>query len=111
MSGTVVKQTSFELSNLQYSVFNRTKMTDVRFDHTDFTEASMAESKLKKFVATDSRFIRNNLFKTILTGVDFTGNEFIAPIVSAPPVELKGVIVDTFQAAGLISLWGVVVKE
>ena len=110
MNETVVKQTSFEQSNLQYSVFNRTKMTDVLFDHTDFGEASMAESKLKKFVANDSRFVRNNFFKTLLAGVDFTGNEFVAPIVSTPPVELKGVIVDVYQAAGLISLWGVVVK-
>lgn len=39
--------------NFQYSYFNNTKMTDVLFDHIDFTESSMVESKLKRFIAMD----------------------------------------------------------
>jgi hypothetical protein len=70
----------------------------------------MVESKLKRFVAEDSIFVKNNFFKTMLAGVDFTNNEFVAPMVSTPPIELKGAIINMFQAANLIGLWGVVVK-
>jgi uncharacterized protein YjbI with pentapeptide repeats len=110
MNDTVVKQTTFEQSNFQYSSFNQTKMTDVLFDHIDFTEASLVEAKLKRFGAIESRFVKNNFFKTLLATVDFTNNEFAAPIVSTPPIELKGAIVNMFQAANLIGLWGVIVK-
>lgn len=46
----------------------------------------------------------------MLATVDFTNNEFVAPIVSTPPIELKGAIINMFQAANLIGLWGVIVK-
>jgi len=111
MSETVVKQTTFEESNFQYAYFYKTKMTDVLFDHLDFTEASMIEAKLNKFAATDSKFVRNNFSKTMLVKVDFSNNELVAPIVSNPPVELKGAIINIYQAVDLIGLWGVIVKQ
>lgn len=110
MRDTVVRQTVFEQSNFQYSFFDKTKMTDVLLDHSDFTEVSMAEAKLKGLEARGSRFVRNNFFKTMLSAIDFTDNEFTMPIVSSPPVELKGAIVNMFQAADLIGIWGVIVK-
>lgn len=111
MSGSIVKQVSFELSNFQYSNFNKIKMTDVIFECVDFTESSMSEAKLNRFEAVKSKFVKNNFFKTMLMSVDFTENEFVAPTVSAIPVELKGAIINTFQAVDLIGLWGVVVKQ
>jgi len=111
MSDTVVKQTTFTQSNFQYSHFNHMKMIDVLFDHIDFTESSMVESRLKRFVARDSRFVKNNFFKTMLATVDFTNNELVAPTVSTPPIELKGAIINMFQAANLIGLWGVIVEQ
>jgi len=111
MSSSIVKQVSFELSNFQYSNFNKAKMTDVLFDSIDFAEATMSEAKLSKFKAVKSKFLKNNFFKTMLTAVDFTDNEFVAPTVSNPPIELKGAIINTFQASDLIALWGVVVKQ
>lgn len=111
MSDTIVKQTTFEQSNIQYSYFNETKMTDVLFDHIDFTQSSMVESTLKRFIALDCKFVKNNFFKTMLATVDFTNNELVAPIVSTPPIELKGAIVNMVQAANLIGLWGVIVKQ
>ena len=111
MSGSIVKQVSFELSNFQFSNFNKIKMTDALFKSVNFTESSMSEAKLNRFEAVKSKFIKNNLFKTMLAGVDFTDSEFVAPTVSAPPVELKGAVINTSQAIDLIGLWGVVVKQ
>lgn len=111
MSDTIIKQTIFEHSNFQYSYFDKTKISDVLFDHIDFTEASMTEAKLKRFETRESRFFKNNFFKTLLNAIDFSDNEFASPIVSTPPVELKGAIINMFQAADLIGLWGIVVKQ
>ena len=111
MQNTRIKQSSFEQSNFQYSLFDKAKMTEVLFDHTDCAEASISEAKLMKFEAKGSRFIKNNFVNTMLGTIDFTKNEFAMPIISNPPVELKGVIIDMFQAADLIGYWGVVVKR
>ncbi len=111
MSDTVVKQTIFEHANLKYAHFDQTRMTDVQFEQVDFTEASMTDAKLKRFEAIKSRFVKNNFFKTALAMVDFSDNELIAPMVSMPPVELKGAVINMFQAADLIGLWGVIVKR
>lgn len=110
MSETLIKKTIFRDTNLQYSCFDRSKLTDVLFEEVDFTESSMAEAKLKNFQARKSKFLNNNFFKTLLATIDFTENDFVAPIVSSPPIELKGVKVNLLQAADLIRLWGIIVK-
>jgi uncharacterized protein YjbI with pentapeptide repeats len=111
MRDSVINHTAFQQSNFQYAHFDKTRIADVLFDHIDFTEASLVEAKLMRFETTGSRFIKNNFYKTMLAGMDFTTGEFVAPTVSSPPVELKGVILDSFQAADLMRLWGVVVKR
>ena len=98
-------------SKLQYSPLDRAQLSDVSFENVDFTEASLSEAKLKRFEATESKFIKNNFFKTLLAAVDFSENEFLAPTVSMPPVELKDAIINRTQAADLINLWGVIVKD
>ncbi len=111
MRDTVIKHTAFERCNLRYSCFDNTRILDALFDTVDFTEASLTKAKLKNFSARNSNFIRSSFYQTMLAGIDFSGNELIAPIVSSPPVELKGAMIDPFQAAGLIGLLGVIVKR
>lgn len=111
MRNTRIKQTSFEQSNFRYAFFDKTNMSDVMFDRTDCTELSITEAKLKKFEARDSKFIKNNFFKTMLEAIDFSDNEFTMPTVSSPPAELRGVVVNMFQAVDLIGYWGVIVKQ
>ena len=111
MRGSVIKRVVFQQSNFRYAFFDKTAITDVCLDCVDFSEVSMTEVKLKKFQATSSRFVKNNFHLTMLSGVDFSNNEFLAPTVSSPPVELKGVVVNPIQAADLMGLWGIVVKS
>ena len=46
----------------------------------------------------------------MLEGVDFTKNQLVAPMISAPPIEFKGAKISMVQAADLISLWGIIVE-
>lgn len=110
MSETIIKNSLFENCDLSYSNFDEAKLTDVNFKSVNFTEGTMTDAKLKKFVTVNSKFVRNNFFKTMLQGVDFSDNEIIAPLLSNPPIELHGATVNMFQAADLIRLWGIIVK-
>ncbi len=109
--GAMIKHTLVSQCNLQYANLNTAKLTAVRFQSVDFSDASMAEAKLSKFSADDSKFIRNDLSKTMLAGIDFSGNILIAPTLSSPPVELKGILIDMLQAPDLVGLLGVKVKK
>ena len=111
MVGAMVKHTVFEECNLQYANLNTAKLTGVLWKTVDFTDASMAEAKLAKFYTEASKFIRNDFSKTMLAGIDFSGNVLIAPTLSSPPIELKGILIDMLQAPDLVGLLGVKVKE
>lgn len=110
MNDAIIKHTLFENVNLTFSSFDNVKFVDVMLKESDLTEVSIAESTLQRFKASKSRFIKNNFFKTKLKGVDFTDNELIAPTISSPPTELNGAKINSFQAADLIRLWGVIVE-
>jgi len=110
MVGAMLKTTAFADTNLRYANWNTAHLNGVAFDHVDFSDAALSGATLKRFCAEDSKFIRNDFTKTMLNGVDFSRNEFVSPIVSAPPAELQGITVDMFQAAGLMHLWGIRVK-
>lgn len=87
--------------------FDETRMSDVRFLQTNCQDASFAQMKLQRFETRESRFIGCDFFRTKLADVDFSMGEFSEPLVSQPPEELRGVRVNLFQAAGLVSLMGV----
>ncbi len=111
MIGVFCKQVTFQESNLQYANLNTVKLAGVRFSHVDFSDASMADAKLSRFFTEGSKFIRSDFSKTMLAGVDFTGNLLAGPIVSSPPHELRGIVVDMFQAASLAGLLGIKIKQ
>jgi uncharacterized protein YjbI with pentapeptide repeats len=111
MSKTLLKHVSFEQSNLQYAYFEYAKLNDIEFNQVNLTEVSFSEAQFKNFSAHQSKFINNNFFKTVLDKIDFSDNDFINPIVSNHPIELKGVILNSMQAVDLVSLFGIVVKD
>lgn len=110
MTDVIIKQTQFNQTNFKYADFDKAQLSNVLFDQSELSEASITEVKLKGIEVKASKFIRTNFFKTALANVDFSDSEFKFPVVSNPPTELVGVVVNMFQAAELIGIWGVVVK-
>lgn len=108
---TIFKQVLFKNSNFRYAYFDEANFKEVWFEDVDLSEASLSKCKLEKVNFTQTKLIKNNFFKTPLKGIDFSNNEFVAPTVSEPPVELRGVIVDRFQAAELAKLMGICIVE
>ena len=52
-----------------------------------------------------------SFYKTALTGVDLTSCTLSGPVFSDTAWELKGAIVDLYQAAALAKRFGVVIRE
>lgn len=111
MRETRIKHVTFSQTKLPFACFDRARVSDVLFDQVDFTEASVMEARISRFETIGSRFFKNNFFRTMLSSVDFSENEFVSPIVSMPPEELKGAVLNPSQAADLIGLWGIIVKN
>lgn len=111
LSGSIIKHSSLEESNFQYSYLDRAKLTDVLLQDLDFTEVSLMEGTLKRLETHRTKFIKNNFFHTMLAGIDFTDCELLAPTVSAPPEELRGIKINILQAADLVGLWGITVDR
>jgi uncharacterized protein YjbI with pentapeptide repeats len=110
MTDVIIKQTAFIQTNFKYADFDKAQLSNVLFEHSDLSEASITEAKLKSVEVKTSKFIKTNFFKTALANIDFSDSEFKHPVVSNPPTELVGIMVNMFQAAELIGIWGVVVK-
>lgn len=107
----VFKETAFRQCDLRYALLDRARLTAVTCDECDLSEASLSELRLKKWWVEKCRFIKNNFFKTPLTGVDFSDCELSGLTVSSPPAELRGAVIAPEQAAELIGLLGVRVKK
>lgn len=110
MREVMFKHMYIEESNFKYAYLDKIRISCMLLKKTDMTEVSITEAELKNFEVNKSIFHKNDFFKTSLDGMDFSDNEFLKPIVSEPPIELKGITVNMTQASELISYWGVKVS-
>ncbi len=104
------KHTEILNSNFSYAVFDRASVFAVRFSQVNFREASFAEVKWKQAQLQECAFVQNNFFKSILSNLDFSSCEFLAPTVSVDGAELRGIVIDGAQAADLIGVFGIKIK-
>mgnify|MGYP000241766528 CR=1 FL=1 len=119
--GTQLVGANFGSSNfvdfiVQKSALRYANFTSARFDRSeiidcDCTDTFFAECSLGSFVVDQTRFVRSEFFHTSLKDVDFTTSELDGICVSDRGEELKGAVVNAFQAIELSKLLGLVVKE
>lgn len=111
--------------NLHHSVLKHTEITDgnfklsnldsCRFDHVSICETSMEHGnitacKMKDIQVLRTDFTLASFFKTPLRGIDFTECTIDRITVSEELSELKGVIINPYQAVELAKLLGVIIK-
>lgn len=120
-TGTQLVGVNFGSSNfvdliLQKSALRYANFTSARFDRSsimdcDLTDTFFAECTLGSFEVDQSRFVRTEFFHTPLKDVDFSTSELDGICVSDRGEELKGAVVNAYQAIELSKLLGLVVKE
>ncbi|MEF9983098.1 MAG: pentapeptide repeat-containing protein [Oscillospiraceae bacterium] len=101
----------FENSNFKYANFTKSNFDNCEIIGSDMTETFFAQSKFKMLSLANSKFIGTEFFKTSLNDIDFSTCELQGIRVSETAEELRGAIVNTYQAADLAKLLGIVIKE
>jgi uncharacterized protein YjbI with pentapeptide repeats len=110
LNEAIMKDVGIIESNLEYANLTGVTMNVVELVNSNFTSASIAECKLKNLICSQTEFINTNFFKTPLKGIDFTNCTITGMIVSNEGTELKGAIVDLYQAAELAKLFGIIIR-
>jgi len=96
--------------NFRYAEFGGASIDRLLVDKSDLSESLFNECSFKQVEFKESSFNRTSFFKTMLKGIDFTQCEINGITVSDSFWELKGAMVNEFQAVELSKLLGIVVK-
>ncbi|PXV91751.1 uncharacterized protein YjbI with pentapeptide repeats [Lachnotalea glycerini] len=109
-SKSIMKDVSIAESNFEYVNMTDVSIQVAELANSNFNNASLAECKLKNLMCDKVDFVNANFFHTPLKGLDFTKSTITGIVVSDTMSELKGVIIDLYQAAELARMLGVVIK-
>lgn len=91
-----------------YSNLSMASMKSILFKNTILRNANFQENKLKNIIFKEADLTQAQFFKTSLNGIDFSDSIIEGIAVSIE--DIKGTIINEFQAIDLISLIGVKVK-
>lgn len=108
MQQAVLKNVRIERCNFSMCDFTGAAFASVLVDDCDLSGAWLTECRHRQLELRQVKLCSASLFHTPLKGLDLTGCRIDDITVAAE--DLPGVIVDTWQAAGLARLLGVVVK-
>lgn len=100
-----------ENSSFKYTKFTLSKFDTCSILKSDMSETFFAECSLKTMQLDGSKFIRTDFFKTSLSKLDFSTCDLQAIVVSDDNRELKGAIVNTYQAVELSKFLGIIIKD
>lgn len=92
----------------EYANFSNTNLEDVIFDKCDLTYAAFSEAKLKHVYFEKDKLIQTQFFNTNLNHIDISTCDMSGIIVRLE--DLKGLIVNEFQAIELSKLIGIEIK-
>ncbi|MFV0517746.1 MAG: pentapeptide repeat-containing protein [Aminipila sp.] len=95
---------------LRYAVLTNSILNSLYLEESDLSEAYLDECKTKMFSAKDVNFERANFYKTSLKGIDLRTSQIKDIVFSKEAIELRGAIVDLFQAAELAKSLGIIIK-
>jgi uncharacterized protein YjbI with pentapeptide repeats len=96
--------------NFRYAEFGGAAFDRLLVEKSDLNDSLFNECSFKQVEFNDSSFNGTSFFKTTLRGIDFTKCEISGITVSDNFWELKGAIINEYQAVELSKLLGVVIK-
>lgn len=110
LNEAIMKDVSITESNFEFANLTGVNMNAVAIVNANFKNASFMESKLKNMVCETVEFNQANFFKTPLKGIDFTKSTILGIVVSSEGTELKGAVMDLYQAAEIAKMFGIIIK-
>lgn len=109
-SGSSILNTAIRECCLNYANFDASKLEKVRIENTELNNANISQCRCKAVEWDLVQLNHTSFFKTPLQGMDFTGCVIHELILSDECKELKGVVVDLYQAAELAKRLGIIIK-
>ena len=98
-------------SQLAYADFSETTVDQLAASETKLSEASFHATRLRRLALERCDLSRATFFRTSLYGVDLSACDISGLRVSSDLRELRGAVIDPDQAAELIGLLGIKIKE
>lgn len=96
--------------NFDYAYFDNSKFNSVIFKLSDLSNVSFTEVRFQNVELDEVKLHNTCFFKTSLRDIDFTSCQMSKIGLSNDFRELRGAVVNLYQAADLAKLLGVVVK-
>lgn len=106
---SVFKNLTIKESNLSYASFAKSKFERAKISG-ELHDVSFAECSLKSFEFENADLTRADFFKTPLKGQDLRSCRIDGIVVSDSLSELRGAVVDLYQAAALAAKLGIEIK-
>lgn len=97
------KETIFKYAN-----FTNTSLEEIIFEDSDLSNSSFEDSKLRHVYFEKSNLTQGLFYRTKLNGIDLSTCEIQGIVTSIE--DIKGVIVNNFQAIELSKLLGLIIK-
>ncbi len=91
-----------------YANFSNSNLKKTKIEGTNLSNSNMSETKLKNIILNENNLRQAQLFKTNLNKIDFRTCDIEGITVDIG--DLKGMIVNEFQAINLAKLLGIVIK-
>ncbi len=108
-AGSTVKNLLVSGCAMDFANFDSCRLERVRVSDSRMKSAVFSQCRVKE-VAWDRAGLWGQLFKTPLRGMDFTTCEIGGLVLSDGCEELRGAVVDLYQAAELAKRLGLVIK-
>lgn len=108
---SILKDISFYDCCLSYINLDSCKLERVSFQESELTHGSIAQCKCKSVQWQRVQLCNVSFFKTPLRGMDFSDSVIEGLILSESCEELRGAVVDLYQAAALAKRLGVIIKD
>lgn len=96
--------------NGRYTQWSACSLEQIRWENAQLQEALFADCPLKAVSFAESDLRQAQFFKTYLKGIDLTSCQIDGLSVSDQMTELKGAVVDLYQAADLARMLGIVIR-
>lgn len=109
-SGSSIQNMVFSDCNLEYVNFDSSKLERVRFCETELSHGAISQCRCKDMSFQKVCLHGASFFKTSLKGMDFTSSDITELVLSDECTELKGAVVDLYQAAELAKHLGIIIK-
>ena len=105
-----MQQITIDNCSMNYANFDNSVLKGLAFENTELNSSNISQCHCKDIVWKNTGQINASFFKTSLYGMDLTDCTINGLVLSDDSSELRGAVVDIYQAAELAKRLGITIK-